>query len=183
MNKKEAILESALELLVVNGVHATPMSVIAKHAGTGMGTIYNYFETKEILINAVYVDIKKEEKKLLLHIPQDKSIKVQFEYCYSTMVNFFCENQSYFLFLEQLSSSPLISEESIKEGYEAMLPVIEIIKRGQQEGIIKDINIEELLQFIGASLFGNLRWIFSQSNKSSLCKNNQFPLVWDAIRT
>jgi AcrR family transcriptional regulator len=40
---------AAMKLLVDRGIQATPMSAIAKAAGTGMGTIYNYFATKEDL--------------------------------------------------------------------------------------------------------------------------------------
>ena len=52
MTKKEAIIAAALELLVEKGVHNTPMSEIAKAAGTGMGTIYNHFSCKEEIIIA-----------------------------------------------------------------------------------------------------------------------------------
>lgn len=48
--KKELILESALELFAENGFHATSISQIAKKAGISKGLIYNYFESKlEIL--------------------------------------------------------------------------------------------------------------------------------------
>ena len=47
-----------MTLLIENGVQGTPMSAIAKEANTGMGTIYNYFPTKEDLINSTYIYIK-----------------------------------------------------------------------------------------------------------------------------
>ena len=62
VNKKEAITTAALRLLVSKGIRATPMSAIAKEAGTGMGTIYNYFPNKEMLVNALYVEVKQAEK-------------------------------------------------------------------------------------------------------------------------
>ena len=56
MTKKENILSAALSLLTQKGVHNTPMSAIAKSAGTGMGTIYNYFPNKELLINEISLE-------------------------------------------------------------------------------------------------------------------------------
>lgn len=48
--KKELIMETALELFAANGFHATSMSQIAKKAGISKGLAYNYFESKfEIL--------------------------------------------------------------------------------------------------------------------------------------
>ena len=50
--KKELIMETALELFAENGFHATSISQIAKKAGISKGLTYNYFESK--------VDILKE---------------------------------------------------------------------------------------------------------------------------
>jgi len=182
VNKKESILKAALELLVVNGIHATPMSAIAKAANTGMGTIYNYFPTKEILINAIYIDIKQKEKALLLSPISKETIKEEFEHYYIVVINFFLKNPVYFQFLEQLNSSPIISEESKREGYKAIEPVITLLKKGQKEGVIKDIDIEELLQFLGGAIFSNLRWLFHTTNLKTISTSNQLKLVWDALK-
>jgi len=63
--KKELILETALELFAENGFHATSMSQIAKKAGISKGLAYNYFESKNDILNvimahgfeAVYADL------------------------------------------------------------------------------------------------------------------------------
>lgn len=104
MNKKETILKAALELLVENGIHATPVSAIAKKANTGMGgTIYNYFESKEVLINAIYVAIKEEEKEVLDAVFKEEiPVKVLFEHYYTSVISFFTKNKIYFGFMDQL---------------------------------------------------------------------------------
>ncbi len=51
--KKELILESALELFAENGFHATSISQIAKKAGISKGLIYNYFESKNEILNEI----------------------------------------------------------------------------------------------------------------------------------
>jgi len=52
--KKELIMETALELFAENGYHATSISQIAKKAGISKGLTYNYFESKkEILDNLI----------------------------------------------------------------------------------------------------------------------------------
>lgn len=89
MNKKESILLAALSLLTEKGVHNTPMSAIAKAAGTGMGTIYNYFPNKELLINEIYVNIKESEKSVFINFSLEKPIKSQFENYFSSIIDFF----------------------------------------------------------------------------------------------
>src|SRR5690606_5590665 len=51
--KKELILESALELFAENGFHATSISQIAKQAGISKGLIYNYFESKNEILSEI----------------------------------------------------------------------------------------------------------------------------------
>tara|TARA_R110002049_G_scaffold193516_3_gene362398 strand:- start:4987 stop:5541 length:555 start_codon:yes stop_codon:yes gene_type:complete len=183
VNKKDNILASALKLLTENGVHATPMSAIAKEAGTGMGTIYNYYPTKEVLINDIYTDIKLKEEKLFTNFPSELPVKTKFETFYKVTVEFFIQNPSYFSFMDQLNSSPIISEESKAIGQRAIENVLQLIEDGKKDRIIKDIKTNELVQFIGGSLMSYIRWSLTQNNptnKATLA--NQLKMVWDAIK-
>lgn len=47
--KKELIMDAAMELFAKKGYHNTKMIDIAKNAGIGKGTIYEYFSSKENL--------------------------------------------------------------------------------------------------------------------------------------
>jgi AcrR family transcriptional regulator len=49
--KKELIMETALELFAENGFHATSISQIAKKAGISKGLTYNYFESKKEILD------------------------------------------------------------------------------------------------------------------------------------
>ncbi|UMB55038.1 TetR/AcrR family transcriptional regulator [Lutibacter sp. A64] len=182
MNKKEAILQSAIELLTEKGVHNTPMSAIAKAAGTGMGTIYNYFLNKEELINAIYVNIKQQEKDVFLDFDTAKPIKTQFENYFVSMIEFFIANQNYFMFMEQLQASPIITKESRDEGGKSIASVYALLIKGKKERIIKNVGIEELLMFIGGAVLAYLRWYFNQKEIKDSSLKNQIKMVWDAIK-
>lgn len=49
-NKKQIIIESALQLFADNGYAATPISMIAKRAGVSQGLLYNFFPGKKALL-------------------------------------------------------------------------------------------------------------------------------------
>jgi AcrR family transcriptional regulator len=55
MDKREAIMNAALELFAERSFHATPVPLIAKTAQVGAGTIYRYFKDKEDLFLELYV--------------------------------------------------------------------------------------------------------------------------------
>ena len=48
-DKREAILQAALELFAERGFHGTSVPSVAERAGVGAGTIYRHFESKEAL--------------------------------------------------------------------------------------------------------------------------------------
>lgn len=184
MTKKENILEAGVQLLANNGIHATPMSAIAKSAQTGMGTIYNYFANKEILINAIYVDIKQKETDIFDPVDLKKTVQSQLEAYYLAVIKFYIANPSYYQFMEQLQGSPIITIESKEFGYQTIEPVIEILGLGQQQGVIKDIEQDELLQFLGGTILSFVKWYFTDTKptKKKQSLDNQLKMVWDAIK-
>ena len=170
-------------LLVEKGVHNTPMSAIAKNAGTGMGTIYNYFPNKDVLINELYVNIKEKENSAFPDFDYRKPIKTQFENYYQSIIFFFIEHPAYFQFMEQLHASPIITPESKAKGIAVVNPVFDLLKKGKDERIIKNLEITELIQFIGGSVLSYLRWYLIQENIDSTSVQNQTNMVWDGIKT
>ena len=58
------IEDSAVELFMENGYHATSMRQIAEHSGLALGGIYNHFKSKEEIFEAIVVD-KHPYKKIL----------------------------------------------------------------------------------------------------------------------
>jgi len=53
---RRAILEAAVDLSIDKGFRATSMRAIARKAGVGDATIYNYFPSKEAIFYAYYED-------------------------------------------------------------------------------------------------------------------------------
>lgn len=184
MNKKEAILSAALQLLTERGIHATPMSAIAKAAGTGMGTIYNYFPNKELLINELYQSIKQQEKQLLVDLEQraPKAVKLHLRASYYAMAGFFQQNPAYFQLLQQLQASPIITAESKALGYQAINSIQALLERGQTEALIKPFPEATLLEFVGGTLWSYLKTYFDQKETADQILEHYFQLTWDAIK-
>jgi TetR/AcrR family transcriptional regulator, repressor of fatR-cypB operon len=100
-DKREAILEAALELFVERGFFGTAVPEIADRAGVGAGTIYRYFESKEALVNAIY----RQEKLHFAHVvlddfPAAAPTREQFRLLWTRMARFATEHPSSFIFLE-----------------------------------------------------------------------------------
>ncbi|MDD2367470.1 MAG: TetR/AcrR family transcriptional regulator [Desulfuromonadaceae bacterium] len=106
-DKREEIVRAALELIAENGFHAAPMAMIADRAGVGAGTIYRYFENKDVLIGELYKDL---EEKMLPVIQEGYDINAplreRFLHLGTRILRYFIENPLHFRFIEQFHNSP-----------------------------------------------------------------------------
>ncbi len=81
--KKDSILHAAQELFFKNGVTETSISDISKKAKVSQGSIYNYFESKEAILNEVmHEHITKSINAMVavldLNLPFSKKIAMMF---------------------------------------------------------------------------------------------------------
>ena len=64
-DKRQAILAAAIEIFAARGLGAATAQ-IARHAGVSEGTLFNYFSSKDQLLNEVYLLLKEELSRLML---------------------------------------------------------------------------------------------------------------------
>lgn len=178
------ILLAAMNLFVEKGIQGTPMSAIAKAAGSGMGTIYNYFATKEDLINAIYLHIKTSEIiQTLKSLDSDSSLKTRFLEFYISVINFYLKHPAGFAFMDQMQNSPIITKETKAQGLNAFAPVFELITQGQNEGIIKPLAMESIIYFLAGTINTFVRWILKADKETQQQKiADQLTMVWDAVK-
>jgi len=141
-DKRAAVIEAALELIAEQGFHGTPMAMIAERAGVAAGTIYRYFESKEVLIRETYNEI---EKRLTIAVrkeyPEGGTVRERFIHIGRVVVEYCISCPMMFRFLEQFHNSPYgvaHRREKIfgKQGNDICA---ELFEEGLQQQIIKDL--------------------------------------------
>jgi len=65
-NKRDAILNAMLDVVVERGLHEAPMSLISERSGASAGVIYHHFASKEEIIQAVYERVRALKRTSLL---------------------------------------------------------------------------------------------------------------------
>jgi AcrR family transcriptional regulator len=106
-DKREAILQATLELMVEHGFHDAPCSLIAERAGVAAGTIYRYFESKDVLINALYRVIEERMQGFIMQgYTADASFRERFLHLGTTLLRYFVEHPLDFRYIEQFHNSP-----------------------------------------------------------------------------
>ncbi|MBT0663498.1 TetR/AcrR family transcriptional regulator [Geobacter pelophilus] len=106
-DKRDDIVRAALELIAEHGFHGAPMAMIAERAGVAAGTIYRYFENKDVLIKELYGALEKKMYPFILEgYSNEAPFRARFLHLGSAMLRFFIENPLDFRYLEQFHNSP-----------------------------------------------------------------------------
>lgn len=83
------------------------MAMVAERAGVAAGTIYRYFENKDVLIAATYKDLEERLlKKVMKGFPEQGSPREKFVHLSRVIVNYWITSPVEFRFLEQFHNSP-----------------------------------------------------------------------------
>ena len=106
-DKRDEIVRAALELIAAHGFHGAPMAMIADQAGVAAGTIYRYFENKDVMITELYQDLEgRIYSALMEEYASEKPIRERFLHLGKVLLKYFIENPLEFRYVEQFHNSP-----------------------------------------------------------------------------
>jgi TetR/AcrR family fatty acid metabolism transcriptional regulator len=152
IERRQSIIQAAIEVFSQNNFPNSTISEIAQKANVAEGTIYQYFKNKEDLFFSIPVEKSKEfSRELELHLQGihgafNKISKFIWYYLY-----FFDKNPEYArtLMLEMRVSKNFVKTKAYKSFRPFTDRILEIIREGQQERIIRDdVNVYILRQLI-----------------------------------
>jgi AcrR family transcriptional regulator len=181
--KERKILDTSLKLFVERGFHGTSTAEIAKTAGVATGTLFHYFNTKEELINHLYL----HTKEILLNevsgcYDDKKSLKENLKSLWLNFVYFSINNPHKFQFILIFHCSPYITaltKEQLETRTEDMLGVY---KKGIEMQEIKDISFEMAMDYFWGNIVSTVTY-FEKYPENLNEKNLDvgFELFWDGI--
>jgi AcrR family transcriptional regulator len=185
MDKRERILKAALKLFNTYGFDNTPTARISKEAGVATGTLFNYFNTKEDLINSLYLNCKDSLIRRLTHgIDQEKTFRSKLKKIYVNYLGWGIDNTDEFLFFQQFCNSPYIGELTRKEGLSKFNSLLELISEGMENEIIKNVSLNYINAVILGIVNSSIHYFIANPN---LARDDEFleisfGFLWDSIK-
>ena len=83
---RDRLIEAATRVIADQGL-AAPTAAIAKEAGVSAGTLFVYFDTKSVLVNELYVELKSEMAQVATrHMPDDASPREQLRHMWDQWI-------------------------------------------------------------------------------------------------
>lgn len=146
-SKRERIIAAGRELFLKNGIQATSMEQIAEAVPVSKMTIYNYFQSKEGLLEQVVQQMTDEIfAKFRETMDQAKDLVDAFDILMHDETSLAITE----LFVRDLSEYPEQIKKLMNYSQEIVIPELErFIFKGQQTGVVrKDISPHVLLLFL-----------------------------------
>jgi len=186
MDKREKLLQTALELFVSQGFSDTPTSKIAKVAGIATGTLFYFFPTKEDLIISLYLKLKGHAAESInLALEDVRSTKEIIKTYYVESLKWSLRNANEFLFLAQFANSPYLKKIGSEEISAQMAPILKLFKLAIKEQHVVDMDVNLLYALISNQVFGVNQYLLSKSKLSKKKQDdimeNTFSMFWKMV--
>ncbi|QGQ99088.1 TetR/AcrR family transcriptional regulator [Paenibacillus psychroresistens] len=184
MSKREDIMIATLDLIDEEGLQSVTFSKILKKANVGSGTIFNYFSSKEELVNEVYKEARVHMGHCLLAgYNSELSLYERFKCLQLNRLQFGIAFPKEFLFIDSYSYSPYISPEIRNlDDAGSTLEVLNVIIEGQKHGIIKEMDSHLCHQLIHGIISSILKGYFVRKYPlSDLQVQQTLEASWKAI--
>ncbi|HVP96106.1 TetR/AcrR family transcriptional regulator [Methanoregula sp.] len=184
LEKRDAILATALVLFCERGFFGTPTSLISREAGVATGTLFFYFPTKEDLIDTLYRQVKGEAAAALkAGVENEPSVKQKLCRVWENAIAWAAENPAKFRFMEQFAHSPFVSSTAHEEGMSHFLFLLDLVRDGIREGIIRDYDPILLCSLLAASLSGLTPRILAEKDpeKKEFLTRQGLTFLWNGL--
>ena len=165
-NKKEIIRLAAVKVIAKNGFYTTTISQIAEEAKIAVGTIYNYFDQKEDILEYIF---RVELEKRINYLQGVREKNISFWEKLKSFLEFHFSEFENNLDVAKILIREKVFPRSIGSGafseYMFKLPeeIEEIIIKAMKEGVIQDCNPE----LISGIIFGGIQGIVGKGIKNN----------------
>jgi len=183
--KKDAsILDAALGLVLREGLAALKMSEIAHAAGVATGTVYVYFKDKEQMLHRLHERVLTQIVNVHQHgyDPGAPFMKA-FEKLWRNHAQAIIQQPESYAFLDQYERSPFAQVYPATDGDLIVRPLLDLLERGKEEGLIRDAPTSLLAIQLRGALRELGRWHqrgMQAAGPATFSK--AFVMAWDSIR-
>jgi AcrR family transcriptional regulator len=150
-HRPEQILDAAITLFADEGV-GVPTSRIAREAGVSNGTLFNYFPTKQALLDALYAHVKGSLGRTLHTEPPDDSLRSASRTIWEAWLGWARAHPEHHRVGRLLHEAGLVSPDAVAATEVHLAPAIDVLQRMAASDEIADLPVEYLAALVQAQL-------------------------------
>ncbi len=158
-DKRIQIIKAAIKLFAKDGV-GVATSKIATEADVSNGTLFNYFASKQILINDTYLYTKEKiADEIMKDVHSDMDIKDMSSAIWSGYINWSLKNAKEHKVLELLRTSQLLSSNVLRAGESFFTVAFKALNDAILKKTVKEMPIEMIFEIAGGQLNSTIHYI------------------------
>ena len=183
--KRNYVLEAALELFVARGVAAASTYEIAKAAHIATGTLILYYPTKQALVDALVLQISQRQSDFIQsRLTPQLSVREAFFAIWEGSLRWFLDNPQAFRYIQQVRDSHHISQEVVEETARNLQYYYTAIQRGLEEGLIQPYPVDLIGGMLYQQVIAVMNLLLSQPDESQheALIGMGFEIFWNGIR-
>jgi len=172
-----------LELVVEQGVNATPMSQVAKEANVAVGTIYHYFENKNQIIEEIYLMICKDFGIVLMANLPEGAFKRKYQTMWINLYNYFIGNPLAFKFMQYVGVPPLINYEIRQRSIKYFKNIRDFMLAGILSKELRDVDLRLIMQISFGTAVSAVR--LKSKNELPMTEKqvqDAVDIAWDSVK-
>ncbi|WP_233836977.1 TetR/AcrR family transcriptional regulator [Paraburkholderia sp. ZP32-5] len=180
-DKRNAILSAAVQVIEEQGLGA-PTARIAKLAGVAEGTLFTYFDSKDALLNALYLTLKDELREALApDFPHTENLRERALYLWTSYVDWGVANPHKRKVMLVLSASERITEQSRAVGMQAFADAGMLIADCIARGHLRDQSPAFASAIMGALAETTMDFIVREPRQRQKYLDAGFNSFWNAV--
>ena len=168
-------------MVAEHGIGA-PTTLVANKAVVAHGSVFNYFETKAELLNAVYLQLKGElDVAVLAGLPGDADPVAQLRHLWNRWMQWGTANPLRRRTLAQLAVSDQITEKTRARAKELAAAGVRIVQRVAAEGVFRDQPIEFIAGFFDALAGNTMDFMIADPVRAQVYRDTAFEALRRAL--
>ncbi len=179
-DKRKAILEAAVRVFAEQGITNAPTAAISKAAGVAEGSLFNYFKTKNDLMNELYFELRQEFSRSLADFPHSGDAHTRLRYIWNRYLDLGKAHPKRLKVIAQLRASGKLFRENEKPAFvffEVMNATHEVVRNGE----LRDAPPEYLVLAMRSLAEITIEFINANPESEPACRELGFRLLWKGL--
>lgn len=180
-DKRNAIMAAAIRVMAAQGL-AAPTATIAKEAGVANGSLFNYFQTKAELVNALYLELKLEVMAAAMDgLPTRGSLREQAFHVWHGWGQWAVDNPEKRRTLALLGVSDEIAPEYREKGRLAAAGIAQLLERARASGPMRDQPMPFFMALVESLSCATMDYMIEHPDQAEQHSRAGFDALWRAM--
>ncbi|MBV7336687.1 TetR/AcrR family transcriptional regulator [Chloroflexi bacterium TSY] len=143
--RERQILDATLELVATQGLLKTSISKISKQAQSSPGIVYHYFESKDEIMDTLFINIFSEMMTYILDDEVlERPVSERYKSLWLRKYRYHFNNPAKTVFIEQYKNSSYYTEEQEQESQRMMSGLMSMGQNDVDQGLVISLPLDVL---------------------------------------